>query len=346
MVILQPGHVFCPPDCSWEGLTCPPDCSGWRHECPHRRCPKNARCTEPIASAVNRTLTVVWQHLPPPPTAQTSTPRLILLTVSFPHGLQLLKLGHCARVLSTVPNTMWLVAEDAAAPSRAVSRLLAGTGKPYRHIAVGPTRKGGNAQRDALLRLVRDERMQGIVYNMDDDNAWHPSLWTELRRLRPMRVGVMAVRRGSYPPASCDGVFDVLTPASGFRRREHMIERPTYDNMTGRFAGFEAGWCDPGAWTWTHQGPRTFCVDMGGFAFDAQLLQHIEGPLWQYAGHGGESEFISRLLPGGVAEDLQPLANCGQVNVLPCRPPALLPYHPPASLPLSPPFSGCARLPQ
>lgn len=91
-----------------------------------------------------------------------------------------------------------------------------------------------------------------------------------------------------------------------------MIERPTYDGRTGRFAGFEAGWCDPAAWNWAKRGPRTFCVDMGGFAFDTALLQQVEGPLWDYKGHGGESEFISKLLPGGVPEDLQPLANCGQ----------------------------------
>lgn len=241
-----------------------------------------------------------------------TTPRLILLTVSFPHALQLLKLSHCARVLQGVPNTLWMVGEDAARPSHDVAQLLRATGKPYRHIALGPTRKGGNAQRNALLRLIRHEHLEGIVYNMDDDNAYHPSLWAELRRLRPMRVGAFAVRRGSYPPPSCDGVFDVLRAESGWKFREHMIERATYEPQTGRFTGFEAGWCDPGAWNWQKLGPRTFCVDMGGFAFDAALLRHMDEPLWNYTGHGGETEFISRLLPGGVAEDLQPLANCGQ----------------------------------
>ena len=42
---------------------------------------------------------------------------------------------------------------------------------------------------------------------------------------------------------------------------------------------------------------------------DSERLR-IASPI--HRGHGGESEFISKLLPGGTAEDLQPLANCGQ----------------------------------
>ena len=239
--------------------------------------------------------------------------------MTFPHRLQIFKLQHCARILVTVPNVLWLLGEDAASPSAEVSALLASTGLPYRHIAVGPTRKGGNQQRNALLELVRRERLEGIVYNMDDDNGYAPSLWSELRRLRPMRVGVLAVRRGVYPPAGCDGVFESLHHTR-WTHREHMIERPTYDNATGHFLGFESGWCDPGAWLWSHEGPRTFCVDMGGFAFDAALLQRVSAPrVWNYSRHGGESEFISALIPGGVAEDLQPLANCARTRHRLCR---------------------------
>jgi hypothetical protein len=39
---------------------------------------------------------------------------------------------------------------------------------------------------------------------------------------------------------------------------------------------------------------------MGAFAFDATLLQHVVGAPWNYTGHGGESELIEKLLPGGV----------------------------------------------
>jgi hypothetical protein len=304
-------QVFCPPDCSWEVHRCAPNCI---QECPQRLCPKtHKRCIEPNEAFVNRTLHVIWRYSPSPPAEQASTPRLLLVTVTFPHRLQLLKLSHCARVLSSVPNTLWLVAEDSAQTSPKVAELLRRTGKPHRHIAHGPTRKGGNAQREALLQMIKRERLRGVVYNMDDDNGYHPSLWNELRRLRPMRVGVFAVRRGAYPPAKCDGTFDVLKPGSGWKYREHMIERPTYDATSGRFTGFEAGWCDPDAWNWNKQGRRDFCVDMGGFAFDARLLHALdEGPIWNYTGHGGESELVGRLLCSDAPEDLQPLANCGQ----------------------------------
>ena len=52
----------------------------------------------------------------------------------------------------------------------------------------------GHAQRNLALRYVRDLRMDGVVYNMDDDNAYAPSLWAELRKLHVGRVGVFAVR--------------------------------------------------------------------------------------------------------------------------------------------------------
>ena len=314
---LQPGLVRCPPDCGWEGLQCPPDCSGFKQECPTRFCPKKSKCAEPIEHFVNRTLSVVWRHLPyrvPTSAWQPTGTKLILVTITFPHKLQLYKLEHCARILSHVENVLWIVAEDAKSTSADVALLLANSGVAYRHLAEGPTRKGGNAQRNAALSLIRRERMRGIVYQMDDDNAYHPTLWPELRRLRPMRVGVLAVRRGVYPPPACDGVFEPLAK-TGFKRRDHMIERPTYSNRSGAFTGFESGWCDPGAWTWVNVGPRTFCVDMAGFAFDAALLQRVpaERAIWNYTGHGGESELIASLLGAeAVAEDLQPLANCGQ----------------------------------
>ena len=72
-------------------------------------------------------------------------------------------------------------------------------------MAVGPTRRGGNAQRNAALQMVRDERLRGVVYMMDDDNAWAPELWAELRSVRPRRVGVLAVRRLVSVPPLCDG---------------------------------------------------------------------------------------------------------------------------------------------
>jgi hypothetical protein len=63
---------------------------------------------------------------------------------------------------------------------------------------------------------------------MDDDNAYHPYLWDEIRRLRPMRVGVFAMRIHISPRPPCDGIFPTL-PYGKFTTRTQLIERPTYD---------------------------------------------------------------------------------------------------------------------
>ena len=105
---------------------------------------------------------------------------------------------------------------------------------------------------------------------MDDDNAYHPAVWDELRQLRPMRVGVLAVRRAVYPSPSCDG-----THGTRSRPIKQLIERPVFNQQTGRLERFLTGWCDDTSWMSSTYGRRTFCLDMGGFAFDAMLLQHV-----------------------------------------------------------------------
>ena len=55
---------------------------------------------------------------------------------------------------------------------------------------------------------------------MDADNAYDPSLWDELRRVGPSRVGVLAVTIDS----------------KGY------TERPQFD-ANGVFRGWSAGWC-------------------------------------------------------------------------------------------------------
>ena len=97
----------------------------------------------------------------------------------------------------------------------------------------------------------------------------------------------------------------------GARRREgRCLARGHDEDEHDLFGGFEGGWCDPSSYKWRKVGPRKFCLDMGGFAFDAALLMRVEGAPWRYSGHGGESELVERLLPNSSAEDLQPLANC------------------------------------
>ena len=199
---------------------------------------------------------------------------------------------------------------------------------------------------------------------MDDDNAYHPSLWNELRTVGKGRIAVLAVRRHVHPPPRCDGFFAKLTnytlTAGGlawsrsyagsasagqvrWERREMRIDRPRVEPpCSGRVVGFEAGWCDQPTWMTRVFGPRAYCVDMAGFAFDAALLQgrpdlaepfSFNGRCEQAAhlakrrGHGkrsskqpycttqgGEDEFLRRLTKTDRAADahLQPLGNAGR----------------------------------
>lgn len=134
----------------------PSDCPA---ECPrywHFKDPKTGAVDE--LALINATMRHVWARLPahPPPAGNASTP-LILVTPSFrdAKGLQGLRLQHCATVLRGEPNVLWMVVEDAAAPSKAVATLLAASGvAAWRHLAVGPTRAKGHAQ---VSRAAKDE---------------------------------------------------------------------------------------------------------------------------------------------------------------------------------------------
>lgn len=66
---------------------------------------------------------------------------------------------------------MWIVAEDAATPNATVRTVLDETGVPFVYLAAGPTRQKGHAQRSAAYEYIRTQRLEGVVYNMDDDNS-------------------------------------------------------------------------------------------------------------------------------------------------------------------------------
>ena len=95
--------------------------------------------------------------------------------------------------------------------------------------------------------------MAGIVYLADDDNYYEEALFAELAKIR--RVGLVPV--------------GLLGPMG--------IERPIVS--AGRIVGWSAHWTS-----------RRFPVDMAAFAFNATLLQNLEGPIWTYATRGGETD--------------------------------------------------------
>ena len=249
---------------------------------------------------------------------------LILVTTTFPHELQLMKLSNCIHALTGQRDVTWIVTEDASSRSSDVASLLAAAtqassgGLNVVHLAHGPTRQGGNAQRNVALKYIRERRLEGVVYNMDDDNGYHPHLWNELRRVQPGRVGVLAARRYVHPNPQCDGTFNKLGPykltrkgldksANGgmiwgrgqpgdtrWEQRQMLIDKPRY-NATGAFAGFDAGWCAEPTWMTRNFGPRVFCVDMASFAFDATLLHgmSVDDP-WNFTKTCESPEHVAR----------------------------------------------------
>ena len=208
-------------------------------------------------------------------TAGNITKRRPILVVTPTHDRadRMAYLERCLSSFSQVSGLHWIVVEDAAAPSPDVAQLLAQSSISHEYLATGPTRHWGNAQRDLALRHIRDNGLQGVVYLADDDNWCQPQLFRELGKVK--RVAILPV--------------GLLGPWG--------IERPIL--RQGRIVGWHAHWKS-----------RRFPVDMAGFAFDAALLRAIDGPIWTYAGRGGESEFLERLVAS--ADELEVLCDEGR----------------------------------
>lgn len=234
---------------------------------------------------------------------------LVLVTVTYARSGQFEALARLNASLPTSVPYTWLIVEDAAAPT-GVTRAL--RNPAIVSLAAGPTRDKGNTQRAAAFDAIVARRLHGVVYQMDDDNAYHARLWTALQSVPPMRAAVFAVLLNGR------------------------VEKPVYDGATGRFDRFDAGWCN-GSWMVAQYGPRTFCVDMGAFAFDARLLWSRDGGSgWRYRGRtaidgstylrGGESELLERLV--GHPRALVPLGDCANDVLVfhnAARPPTRLP---------------------
>ncbi len=198
---------------------------------------------------------------------------VLVVTPTYARPGRMAYLQRCLSVFSQVPALHWILVEDAGEPSPEIRQLMRRSGISHELLAIGPTRCWGNAQRDLGLRHIRDKSLQGVVYLADDDNGYEQQLFIELGRVK--RVAVL--------PVGLLGPFGIEGP----------IVRG------GRIVGWRAHWKS-----------RRFPVDMAGFAFDAALLQAIDGPIWTYAGRGGESEFLERLV--NSTDELEVLCDEGR----------------------------------
>ena len=164
---------------------------------------------------------------------------------------------HIDRLFAKTRDYIWIVVEDGSELDPEVTQVLRGVNAIYR--CIGPTRDKGNVQRNLAFECIRDLRLDGVVYNMDDDNLVYDLMCAELRKVT--RFAIFPV--GNLGP---DGV-----------------ERPMVSE--GRIQGWRADWTS-----------RKYPVDMGGFAFPSNVLFELPSPIWTHVGVGGESEFIERFV--------------------------------------------------
>lgn len=169
---------------------------------------------------------------------------------------------HVLTFISRIESYHWIVVEDGDRRDAEVQTILKQWNSHYLHI--GPTGDNGHAQRNLAFEYIRDQRLDGIVYNLDDHNLARPELAAELRRIT--RVGIVPL--GNLGP--------------------HKVERPIISQ--GKFVRWDSGWVE-----------RKYPVAAGGFAFDSRLIFNVPSPIWSWRGIGGESEFIDKLV-GSVDE--------------------------------------------
>lgn len=188
--------------------------------------------------------------------------KIILVTPTYNNFKRLSFIKECIKIFSQNSNLFWILCEDNNEINIDVENLLKNSGMNYAYIAYGPTRDKGNEQRNKCYEYIVNNKLEGIVYNADDDNEYQLELFNEIRKTK--NVSIFPV--GNLGPSN--------------------IERPIVIN--GKVVKWDAGWLE-----------RKYPVDMGGFAFNSKFLyekQNKNLKLWDFAGLGGESEFLCSII--------------------------------------------------
>ena len=184
-----------------------------------------------------------------------SFPTIYIITPTYTRPVQ--KADLTTRLLlafRAVKNIHWIVVEDSDKKTRLVANLLSNSGLAYTHLNI-PTpehmkRKSnqkqwskprGVLQRNEGLRWLRaalefNQDLNAYLYFADDDNAYDPKLFVEIRTIK---------KAGVWPVAFVG---------------ELMVEKPLVED--GRVVG----------WDVAIKPEREFAVDMAGFAVSVKLL--------------------------------------------------------------------------
>lgn len=195
--------------------------------------------------------------------AENKNNQLILITCTHNHLNRISYLKYLIKnIISKLNNYTWILVEDGNSIDDTVANLLNQSNINYQYLFYGPTRSGGNAQRNFALEYIVDNNINGIIYSVDDDNLYNIELFNEIRKTKNLSI----------------------FPVGGWNRPLDNPERPILD-INNKFVKWNSGW------------PRKYSTDMAGFSFHSDLLKKINRPYWTYILHGGgESEFIDRLV--------------------------------------------------
>lgn len=184
---------------------------------------------------------------------------LNIITCTFPRKLRLKYLSHLRDHLVKEKKIRWLVIDDNNKIDKELQEFLPDFAI---YLFTGPTRDKGHAQRNLALEYIHDNKLNGLVYNADDDNMYDRRIFDELRKTR---------------------TFSFLPVGGDIRGVDGTPERPVL-NKRGQFVRWNSFW------------QRKYAIDMGGFCFDSGLLSKLQRPYWVHRGAGGETEFIDKLI--------------------------------------------------
>jgi beta-1,3-glucuronyltransferase P len=202
--------------------------------------------------------------------------KILLVTPTYQHQSRLAYIKRSLKVFCQVESLTWILCEDGASPDPEVNSLLTQSTIDFVYLSAGPTSEKGNLQRNVCYSYIRDNKLEGVVYNADDDNLYRPELFELLRKTK--KVSIVSV--GNLGPAGYE--YPIL--------------------KDGKVAAVSGDWPE-----------RKFPIDMSSFAFDASILQNLSEPLWGHSGVGGETEFLSRFLTS--VADLEVLTDPKNVYV-------------------------------
>ena len=166
--------------------------------------------------------------------------RLLLVTVTYPHRATSTARASGADASARAERARDRRGRRIRTQPRSGSALRTRAQVETVHLAHGPTRRGGNAQRN-VAPGIRDQRLDGVVYN--------PMMITPTTRWcgtseQSDRTGGRACRAAQRaPPPKCDGRFLNL------RNAERYARLSAHCTITQRAVSCaSAGWCREGGW--------------------------------------------------------------------------------------------------